>query len=152
MEEKVLTPEVLSEKITARLQDMDHATFLERYAVFMGKAQIIEQELKGLLIRKYHFEEENVETRTLGWVIRKLKESNTRPDFISVLEDLLNRRNSLAHDFLSTIAMGVSIAGGDFQTLSNKELRHALFSVEKAIQIYDFLSEHGSFDINKSDT
>jgi hypothetical protein len=75
-----------------------------------------------------------------------------RPDFISVLEDLLGHRNSLAHDFLSTIAMGVSIAGEGFQTLSNKELRHALFSVEKAIQIYDFLSEHGSFDINKSDT
>lgn len=152
MEEKVLTPEVLSEKITTRLRDLDNATFLEKYAVFMGKAQIVEQELKGLLIRKYQFDEEDIDTRTLGWVIRKLKENNMRPDFISVLEDLLGHRNSLAHDFLSTIAMGVSIAVEGFQTLSNKELRHALFSVEKAIQIYGFLSEHGSFDINKSDT
>ena len=142
MKKKELTQEELMKKITKNLSLVEKMSFLEQHAVFMGKAQLVELELGGLLIRKYNYDEEEIGKYTLGKIIRELQKHKLRPDFVELLKELLKYRNSLAHEFLGVTAMGNKLAGSDFEKLQYKELRYALFKVEEVTHVYDFLSEN----------
>lgn len=147
---KILTPKMLHQKMANNLAKVNKYSFLEKYAVFMGKAQLIELELKSLLINKFKYKEEEIETRTLGWLIRELGKNGLRLDLIFLLEDLLKYRNSLAHEFLGLTAFGNKIAGNSFQMLQYKELRYALRKVEEVICVYDWLKENNYLIFKKN--
>lgn len=142
MGKKELTQEQLLKKIAENLSFIEKMSFLEQYAIFMGKAQLIELELSGLLIRRYSYEEDKVEKTPLGGIITELEKCKLRADFIALLRELLGYRNSLAHEFLGVTAMGNKLAGSDFEKLQYKELRYALVKVEEVTHVYDFLSEN----------
>lgn len=139
---KVLTPKKLQNKIVKNLIPIEKMSFLEQYAIFMGKAQIIELALSGLLIHKYKYTENKVEKFTLGTIINELEKSGLRPDLIVLLKELLKYRNSLAHEFLGVTAMGNKLAGSGFERLQYKELRRGLYQAEQVIHVYDFLTEN----------
>lgn len=139
---KVLTPTKLQNKIIKNLTTIEKMSFLEQYAIFMGKSQIVELSLNGLLIHKYKYKEAKVEKFTLGTIIYELEKSGLRPDLIALLKELLKYRNSLAHEFLGVTAMGNKLAGNNFEKLQYKELHHALYQVEQVIHVYDFLNEN----------
>lgn len=145
LKNKVLTGKKLLKKVCDKLEKLDKLSILEKYAMFMGKAQLIEIALKHLLVNKYSYEFEDLEKTTLGGIIRKLKKEKVRQDFISILEELLAYRNDLAHNFLSDDIIGKSLIGLDFERLSQKQLRYALYKVEEVTQVYDFLVIDGEF-------
>ena len=148
--EKVLDPEKTMKKISKNLSKIDKYSFLEKYAFFMGKTQLVELELKNILINKFKYDEEKIETMTLGIAIIELGENGLRTDFIFLLEDLLKFRNSLAHEFLGITIRGNAITGGGFERLQYKELRRALWKVEEVIQVYDWINENGRLFGRKS--
>ena len=147
---KVLTPKVLHKKMANNLSKLNKCSFLEKYAIFVGKVQLIELELKSLLINKFKYKEDELETRTLGWIIRELGKNGFRLDLIFLLEDLLKYRNSLAHEFLGLTAFGKKIAGDSFEILQYKELRYALRKVEEVICVYDWLKENDYLTAKKN--
>ncbi len=144
--EKTLDGKILQEKIFSNLIPLDELSFYERYAVFMGKAQIVEFALKGLLIKKYNHDEESLEKCTLGAAIAKLETAGLRGDFIHILKELNKYRISMAHGFLADYSMGTTLIGEKYQSFSEKELRHALYSVEQVILVHDFLMENNLFN------
>lgn len=147
---KVLDPEKTMKKISKNLSKIDKYSFLEKYAFFMGKTQLVELELKNILINKFKYDEEKIETMTLGGAIIELGKNGLRTDFIFLLEDLLKFRNSLAHEFLGITIRGNAITGGNFERLQYKELRRALWKVEEVIHVYDWINENGRFFGKKS--
>jgi len=141
--QKTLQPDELSKRIFERLVPLDKMSFLERYAMFMGKAQIVEMGMKRVLRERYGVEEIALERMTLGQVVTRLEANGVRKDFIELLKILVTYRNDLAHNFLRGNATGKSLVGPEFEHLSEKQLRHALYSVEELIQVHDHLEEHG---------
>ena len=56
----------IKELVYAKLEGYKNQSVLEQYAMFMGKAQILEFGLKGLLSRMYGVPSESMEKWTLG--------------------------------------------------------------------------------------
>ncbi len=81
----VLTSERLQKMIFKSLKSSNRLGVLERYAIFMGKAQLVEFALKRLLVDQYGFEEEKIEKCTLGGAIHHLEKSGLRGDLLTIL-------------------------------------------------------------------
>jgi hypothetical protein len=123
---KTLDGKELQDRVLANLIPLGALSFYERYAVFMGKAQVVELALKGLLVKKYNHTEESVEKCTLGAAIAKLETAGLRGDFIHILKELNKHRISMAHGVLADYSMGTNLIGEKYQSFSEKELRNAL--------------------------
>jgi hypothetical protein len=95
-----LSGEEIKELVLEKLKTYEDLSVLEQYAMFMGKAQILEFGLKGLLTRKYGIPSESMEKWTLGRVKNELKQKGLRPDFIAFLDSVVDHRNYIAHEFL----------------------------------------------------
>lgn len=134
---------MLMNRVFKRLIRLEKLSFLEQYAMFMGKTQLVESALKQRLVEKYGFDEARVEKWTLGRAINELESNGLRPDFIALLRELLEYRNDLAHEFLAVHAFMQSLAGSKAGRLSAKQLRMALYKVEEVIVVHDFLNENG---------
>ena len=93
MTEKLTLKELLK-KMAKNLRHIEKMSFLEQYAMFMGKAQIVELALKDLLNKKYKYKYKKIEKYTLGNTIYELNKCKLRPDFIALLRELLGYRNS----------------------------------------------------------
>ena len=135
---KGVSSEEILKRVAKGLGTLNKLNFMERYAMFMGRAQLVELDLKHLAEKKgFTFDE--MEKWTLGTTIKKLEAKGLRPDYVMHLEELLCYRNDMAHGFLVSDALGKSLIGARFQSLSDKQLRYALRSVEIVIQIRDAL-------------
>src|SRR5690606_722101 len=108
--------------VFARLDQYKDRSVLEQYAIFMGKAQILEFGLKGLLARKFSVSHEEMERWTLGKTKNELRDRRVRPDFIRLLESVVDHRNNIAHEFLFNSEMTRSL--GNF---SDRKLYGDLF-------------------------
>jgi hypothetical protein len=97
---KRLSPKQLHARVTKRLRKSDNLNFLESFAMFMGKAQLVELALKKILVTKYGYQESRIERWTLGTAIKELKKCGLRKDFIALLEDLNDHRIHIAHELL----------------------------------------------------
>ena len=125
--------------VTRRLQRTEKLNFLEHFAMFMGKAQVVELGLKKILVRKYGYKEEKIENWPLGAVIKELKKLGLRRDFIALVEHLKEHRNYIAHEMLADDAMMQKLAGAESRRFAWKSLERGLFTVEEVIVVHDFL-------------
>ena len=108
--------------------------------MFMGKAQIVELGLKGLLVRQYGYDSEQIEKWNLGQAIRELRKHGLRQDFLGLIEELNGYRNHIAHDLLADEAlMRRWIGSSNAQRHAWKRLSRGLYWVEMAIVVHDFL-------------
>jgi hypothetical protein len=128
--------------VTRRLQRTEKLNFLEHFAMFMGKAQVVELGLKKILVRKYGYKEEKIENWPLGAVIKELKKLGLRRDFIALVEHLKEHRNYIAHEMLADDAMVQKLAGAESRRFAWKSLERGLFSVEEVIVVHDFLASN----------
>ena len=142
---KRLTGKQVLAKVTRRLQKNEKLNFLEHFAMFMGKAQIVELGMKKILVSKYGYKEEKIENWPLGAVIKELKKLGLRPDFIALVEKLKEHRNYIAHEVLADDAMMQKLAGAKARRFAWKSLERALFSVEEVIVVHDFLANNELF-------
>ena len=126
--------------VLKRLRKTDKLNFLESFAYFMGKAQIVEIGLKGLLVREYGYDSEQIEKWNLGRTIRELRERGLRQDFVGLVEELNDYRNHIAHDLLADEAlMRRWMSASDAQRHAWEHLSRGLYWVEAAIVVHDFL-------------
>jgi hypothetical protein len=131
-----LTDKQLHSRVAKRLEKIFELNHLECFAMFIGKAQLIEMALKNLLSTKYHYQENKIERWTLGKVIQKLEALGLRADFISQLKELNRYRTHMAHDYLADYALTTRLKAPG---LTQKRLREGLYVVEATIIVHDFL-------------
>lgn len=129
--------EQIQAKVLAKLDESKDRTVLEQYAIFMGKAQILEFALKGLLTRRFNVPSEDMERWTLGKTKSELRVRGLRPDFIELLGGVVNHRNNMAHEFLANNAITQSIANFSDIMLYG-DLFRALYELEQIIILYDW--------------
>ncbi len=115
--------------------------------MFMGKIQLLEFGLKRLLTDYCDYDYEDVDEKTLGWVIHKLRKNRLRGDYLYLLDSLLLYRNYFAHDFLvdQTLMNFILKRKERGYTKPLRQLSKAYLEVEQAIVVYDFLRKHNYF-------
>ena len=137
----------IQELITQRQKGYDVLSPLEQYAMFMGKAQILEFNLKGLLLRRFGMEPDKIERKTLGQIKNILKERGVRPDFISLLGIVVEYRNEMAHEYLLNAAITESIANFSERKLHGI-LSKANYELDRIMIIYDWCEEYDGWGID----
>jgi hypothetical protein len=140
-----LTDRQVTYRVFRRLKRYDKLSDLEQFAMFMGKAQVLELGLKRLLHRIFNYDHDRMEKWTLGRTTRELKDSGLRRDFIALLEAFADYRNHIAHEYLANEALLRRILGRDIGRLERKYLERGIFKVEEALLIYDWLEQHGAW-------
>ena len=140
-----LSGEEIKELVHKKLRAYEDFSVLEQYAMFMGKAQILEFGLKGLLTRKYGIPTESMERWTLGRVKNELKQKGLRADFIAFLDSVVDHRNYIAHEFLVNNAITKSIANFSDRKLYG-DLFRAIYELEQIIILYDWCEEHNGWE------
>ena len=103
--EPSLSGEEIKLLVSQKLKAYKNLGFLEQYEMFMGKAQILEFGLKSLLTRKYSVPWETMEKWTLGRVKNELDQKGLHPDFIALLNSVVEYRNYIAHELLANNAL-----------------------------------------------
>jgi hypothetical protein len=139
-----LSSDDIKELVQTKLKANEEFSILEQYAMFMGKAQILEFGLKGLLTRRYGISPDFMERWTLGYVKNELKKNSLRPDFIALLESVVDHRNYIAHEFLLNNTITKTIASFSDRKLSG-DLFRAIYELEQLIIIYDWSEENKSW-------
>jgi len=143
-DEPSLSGDKIVTRVYAKLEKYKELSVLEQYAMFMGKAQILEFGLKGLLTRKYGVPYDDMDKWTLGKTKNKLKERGLRPDFIKLLESVVEYRNNIAHEFLVNNAITQSMANFSERKLYG-DLFRVLYELEQIIILYDWCEENNSW-------
>ncbi|GIB49358.1 hypothetical protein FXE81_10470 [Vibrio cholerae] len=124
-----------------RPEQYEDRPVLEQYALFMGKAQLLEFYLKNLLFRLFDVPIERSEKWTLGKTKNELKTQGLRPDFIEFLSSVVDYRNHMAHEFLTNDAIIQSFA--EFSNHKRfRELYKAIYELEQLIVLYDWCEEN----------
>lgn len=136
-----MSGEQIKEEVLAKLDQYKDRSVLEQYAIFMGKAQILEFGLKGLLARKFNVPNEEMERWTLGRTKNELRDRGLRPDFIGFLESVVAHRNNMAHEFLVNTEITRSIANFSDRKLYG-DLFRALYELEQIIILHDWCEEN----------
>lgn len=139
-----LSGDAIKNAVHAKLEEYKELSVLEQYAMFMGKAQILEFGLKGLLSRKYAIPSESMERWTLGRTKNELRDRGLRPDFISFLESVVDYRNAMAHEFLLNNAITQSLANFSERKLY-EDLFRAIYELEQIIILYDWCEENNGW-------
>lgn len=139
-----LLKEEIQERVLAKLEEQKGLSFLEQYAMFMGKAQLLEFGLKGLLKRKFQIPLEDMERFTLGQTKNELDKQGIRPDFIAYLTSVVKHRNDMAHEFLLNCAVMNSL--GNFSGKGQTgDLFRASYELEQIIILHDWCEEHDAW-------
>lgn len=139
-----LSKEQIKTLVLAKLEEYRELSVLEQYAMFMGKAQILEFGLKGLLTRKYGVPLEKMEKWTLGHTKNELRDRGLWPEFISFLKSVVDHRNNMAHEFLVNNAITKSLADFSERKLYG-DLFRAVYELEQIIILYDWTEEHNGW-------
>jgi len=140
-----LSTEEIKSAVMEKLEGYKDLSFLEQYAMFMGKAQILELGLKGLLARKYSVPFESMEKWTMGRVKNELSRKGLRFDFIALLSSVVDYRNYIAHELLVNNALTMSLANFSGVKLSG-DLFRSIYELEQIIFLYDWTEEHHGWD------
>jgi hypothetical protein len=128
-------------QVLAELDQYKNRSVLEQYAIFMGKAQILEFELKRLLARKFNVQLEEMDRWTLGRVKSELRDRGVRPDFILLLEGVVAHRNNMAHEFLVNTEITRTIANFSNRKLYG-DLFKGLYELEQIIILHDWCEDN----------
>jgi hypothetical protein len=136
-----MSKDEIQAQVLAKLDEYKDRNVLEQYAIFMGKAQILELGLKGLLARRFDIPNDDTERWTLGRTKNELRDRGLRPDFIVFLESVVEHRNNMAHEFLANNAITRSIAKFSDRMVYG-DLFRALYELEQVVILYDWCEEN----------
>ncbi len=140
-----LSANEIEKKVLAKLAEYEDLNFNEQYAIFMGKAQILELGLKRVLARKYKIPFESMDKWTLGRVKNELSKNGLREDFIRLLSSVVDYRNYIAHDLLADNVITQSIGGFSPRKLYGDFFRGS-YELEQIMVLYDWCEEHDCWD------
>ena len=146
-----LTTKEIERTLLKRLRPYDKLSFLEQFAMFMGKAQVLELGLKQLLARRYGCDFDQMERWALGRTAIELKQRGVRKDFIDLLESLVERRNFVAHELLAGDAL-IKLLTGRSTRAARRSLQHAIYELERILLLHDWLGEHAAWALTRKPT
>ena len=135
----------ITKTILDKLDYLDNLNTQEQYAVFLGKVQIIELGLQKVLVSHYSYNENKIETFTLGQLIGSLEKSNAQKVFIELLKELNDRRKYIVHHLFKDQAIMLNLMGKEkrikdfLQRKEEKMLFHGFVAVENIIYLYDMI-------------
>jgi uncharacterized protein YydD (DUF2326 family) len=135
-----LSGEEIRDAVLSNLEIYKDKSFFEQYAMYMGKAQILEFGLKRLHHRLHSVPLDDMEKWTMGRIKDELKKSGIRRDFMAFLKLVVERRNYIAHEMLVNNAMLASLVEMSAR-MEGKELWKAIYELEQIILLYDFCEE-----------
>ena len=139
-----LSREEIQQRVNAKLDEQKGLSFFEQYAMYMGKAQLLEFGLKGLMHRKFKTPIDSMGRWTLGKTKNELAENGIRPDFIEYLESVVEHRNAMAHEFLLNCAVMNSLGSFSGQAPIG-DLFRATYELEQIIILHDWCEEHDAW-------
>jgi len=137
-------------RVVKRLAVYDKLNLLERLAMFLGKAQVLEYGLKSLLARRYNYSHDDMQRWTLGRTTYELEKSGLRADFIALLKVVLRYRNYVAHESLVTMAMLSILLKGNIGRLGVKHLESGAYELERVILLHDWCERHDAWESSPS--
>jgi hypothetical protein len=145
-EEPSLSKEEIRNATIKRFEKYNDLSFFEQYAMFMGKAQILEFGLKKLLEEKFNSDIKTMERWTLGRVTKELETNNLRQDFIFLLKSVVEYRNYLAHELLANQAlmrgMFSQIIPYNYYDKDSRILHKAIYELEQLSFLFDWINEN----------
>lgn len=136
--------EDVQRRVLDKMSEYEGRSLFEQYAIFMGKSQLLELALKGLLTRLFEVPFDSMERWTLGQTKGELERKGLRPDFIHFLKSVVSHRNSMAHEFLANMTISRSIASFSDRKIQG-ELSKALYELEHLILFFDWCEEHDAW-------
>lgn len=142
--EPSLSARKIQNAVKKRLEGYENLSFLEQYAMFMGKAQILELGLKRLLTRKYEVPFESMDKWSLGRVKNELSQRGLRQDFIAYLSSVVDYRNYIAHELLVNNAITKSAANFSNRKLYGDFYR-GVYELEQLIVVYEWSEKHDAW-------
>jgi hypothetical protein len=131
----------IKKAVFERLEKYRRLSLLEHFAMFMGGAQLLEVQLKGVLAGSFGVEHDRMERWTLGRVQRELGARGCRADFVQLLESLVNYRNHIAHDLLANVTLLKSLVKGAGR-FERKILDPATYELEQLLFLAQVTDEH----------
>ncbi|HDT3902133.1 TPA: hypothetical protein QHM69_000077 [Raoultella ornithinolytica] len=146
MDNGTLGRQELQEKIFAGLEIYKGKPFIERFGLFMGKAQLLEFGLKKVLVSLpgYNLTEETLERLSLGQTRVALEKLGLRSDYNECLKSFKDKRNTMAHEFLANYAITQQLLdGGVLIGPFERELTHAIYELEQLIIVFDYINSAG---------
>jgi hypothetical protein len=124
-----------------RLEKYKGKSFIEKYALYMGMAQILELQMKQILHRQFGYisedDIEKLERKTFGQSVRILKDKGVRPDIIELLEKNRDNRNKMAHSFLVDTMISTSL-GFNMESIEVRQLDKSIFELENLILFWEW--------------
>ena len=139
--DQCLSSDQIRKAVAKRLKKYNKLNLLEHVAMFMGVAQIFELSLKGFVHRKFDVEEATMVHWPLGRIARVLRDRGLRPDFCTLLDNVVRHRNYIAHELLANEAILRSLAGNSGR-LEIRHLEHGTYELEQIIYLYEWTNEH----------
>lgn len=139
-----LTQEQIEAGILPRVKRYETLNFLEQFAMFMGVAQLLEISLKQLLHRRYGVDLESLETKSLGQVAGRLRDRGLRPDFLALLDSVVDYRNHIAHSLLANQIILQSLGAGDAR-FEPRELEKGVYELEQLWFLFHWTEEHDAW-------
>lgn len=138
---QAMSGDEIQAKVFAEMDEYKDRSILEQYAIFMGKAQMLELGLKALLHRRFAVPFESMEKWTLGTTKNELRSRGLRLDFIAFLESVVGYRNNMAHEFLANNAITRSVANFSDRMLYG-DLFKGLYELEQLLVLFNWCEEH----------
>ncbi len=129
------------------LKKYENLNFLERYAMYMGVAQILEMRLKQILVNDFGKEFEKLENWTLGRTLNKLKQEGMREDFFLLADSVKYARNYIAHELISNESIWHSLVESKPEDYSKgaRTLDKAIYEIEQLMFILEWNDENGEW-------
>lgn len=143
-DEPMLSNADLRKGIDARLEKYRGRSLFERFALFMGMAQLLELSLKNFLSRRYGVAPETLENATLGQVKGQLKNHGLRQDFIAYLESVVGYRNHMAHKFMADAFITRDLYGKETR-FETTELDKGICELEQLLLFFEWTEEHNAW-------
>lgn len=139
-----LTVKDIQQAVSKRLVHYDKLNLLEQFAMFMGKAQLLELAMKQLLARRYDYEFDDIERWTLGRTARELKQYGLRKDFVALLESVVKHRNFIAHELLASKALVTALTGTTARFVT-RPLEHGIYELEQIMFLHDWCEKRNAW-------
>lgn len=149
MEENIdkLDQNTIQKGTLAGLKKYENLNFLEKYAMYMGVAQILEMRLKQILTKNFDEEFEKLENFTLGQTIFKLKTGGMRKDFVSYAESVKDTRNYITHELILNKVIWLSLVENnpEYYSKDDRGLDKGIYEIEQLMFILEWNDKNGEW-------
>ncbi len=145
-----LTKEEIEAGISKGLEKYKDLGFMERYAMYMGVAQIFELELKNLLSDKFEYDFDKMEKWTLGITYKELEKNKLRSDFLILLKNTVENRNYIAHEIIANKLLFHRIVGDSMPDKhydkESRRLDKCIIELEQIVFLFEWTNLNNGWD------